>query len=271
MGQPRIDHASRHADRQRVVRRQRRLQVDRDVHAPERRSSLHLWVRLFQRHSPLLLLVTWTVLLGTAIAAVTAIVDPDVSVQSPSMQAKVGASANLPQQFAAQSDHLPVQRLTKQRQKSRRQATEPGSPLSAGGALLVSCAGGCLLLSRCLQPQSAARGRRRTGAKLASELQSMVHQDAAAPLSAEAETAAEAPTRRAAQSRWPMDSTIMPLQSSPQPTSASPGVEAGPSLPVSPVSILAADQSHPLDWDEPSLADNLDLRQKRPLSYWLRG
>lgn len=33
--------------------------------------------------------------------------------------------------------------------------------------------------------------------------------------------------------------------------------------------VLPADQSHPLDWDEPSLADSLDLRQRRPLSDWL--
>ncbi|MCU0566993.1 MAG: hypothetical protein MUF49_10390 [Oculatellaceae cyanobacterium Prado106] len=35
------------------------------------------------------------------------------------------------------------------------------------------------------------------------------------------------------------------------------------------VTIVPEDQSHPLDWDEPSLADSLDLRQRRPLSYWL--
>ncbi|WP_416676496.1 hypothetical protein [Egbenema bharatensis] len=36
-----------------------------------------------------------------------------------------------------------------------------------------------------------------------------------------------------------------------------------------PVAILPPDEAHPLDWDEPSVADNLDLRQRRPLSYWL--
>jgi hypothetical protein len=39
-------------------------------------------------------------------------------------------------------------------------------------------------------------------------------------------------------------------------------------IPVS-VVLLPESQSHPLDWEEPSLADNLDLRQQRPLSYWL--
>jgi hypothetical protein len=37
----------------------------------------------------------------------------------------------------------------------------------------------------------------------------------------------------------------------------------------SPVTILPPNEAHPLDWDEPSVADNLDLRQRRPLSHWL--
>jgi uncharacterized membrane protein YdfJ with MMPL/SSD domain len=35
------------------------------------------------------------------------------------------------------------------------------------------------------------------------------------------------------------------------------------------VTVVPAEQNHPLDWDEPSLADSLDLRQRRPLSHWL--
>jgi hypothetical protein len=34
-------------------------------------------------------------------------------------------------------------------------------------------------------------------------------------------------------------------------------------------SIVPTETSHPLDWDEPSLADSLDLRQRQPLSRWL--
>ncbi|MBD3885086.1 hypothetical protein IFO70_25475 [Phormidium tenue FACHB-886] len=34
-------------------------------------------------------------------------------------------------------------------------------------------------------------------------------------------------------------------------------------------SVVPPEASHPLDWDEPSLADHLDLRQKQPLSRWL--
>jgi hypothetical protein len=33
--------------------------------------------------------------------------------------------------------------------------------------------------------------------------------------------------------------------------------------------VIPVEQTHPLDWDEPSLADSLDLRQRRSLSDWL--
>lgn len=35
------------------------------------------------------------------------------------------------------------------------------------------------------------------------------------------------------------------------------------------VTVVPKQQNHPLDWDEPSLADSLDIRQRRPLSHWL--
>ncbi|NJR65095.1 MAG: hypothetical protein HC772_06880 [Leptolyngbyaceae cyanobacterium CRU_2_3] len=35
------------------------------------------------------------------------------------------------------------------------------------------------------------------------------------------------------------------------------------------LSVVPPDTSHPLDWDDPSLADSLDIRRQKPLSYWL--
>jgi hypothetical protein len=35
------------------------------------------------------------------------------------------------------------------------------------------------------------------------------------------------------------------------------------------VTVMPPNQPHPLDWKEASVADHLDLRQRRPLSYWL--
>ncbi len=38
---------------------------------------------------------------------------------------------------------------------------------------------------------------------------------------------------------------------------------------ITSVTVVPKQQNHPLDWDEPSLADSLDMRQRRPLSHWL--
>lgn len=38
---------------------------------------------------------------------------------------------------------------------------------------------------------------------------------------------------------------------------------------ITSVTVVSKQQNHPLDWDEPSLADSLDIRQRRPLSHWL--
>jgi hypothetical protein len=51
----------------------------------------------------------------------------------------------------------------------------------------------------------------------------------------------------------------------PQPVEPESSDTAQPSA----VTVLPKQQNHPLDWDEPSLADSLDLRQRRPLSHWL--
>jgi hypothetical protein len=54
----------------------------------------------------------------------------------------------------------------------------------------------------------------------------------------------------------------------PQPQPAEPELsDAATQSP--PVTVIPKQQNHPLDWDEPSLADSLDLRQRRPLSHWL--
>ncbi|MBD2066886.1 hypothetical protein H6F93_04965 [Leptolyngbya sp. FACHB-671] len=34
------------------------------------------------------------------------------------------------------------------------------------------------------------------------------------------------------------------------------------------VSVVPTEESHPLDWGEENLADNLDIRYRRPLSFW---
>lgn len=60
------------------------------------------------------------------------------------------------------------------------------------------------------------------------------------------------------------DSQDSPASLKPQPD----GLSNAPLLGRS-VTVVPKQQNHPLDWDEPSLADSLDMRQRRPLSHWL--
>jgi hypothetical protein len=98
------------------------------------------------------------------------------------------------------------------------QESSPASPLMSFGAIALSCALGCLLLSKTARPLSH-------------------------------------PVRY----KKP-DAAVMPT----------PEIEnTDASEPSRPVTVIPKQQNHPLDWDEPSLADSLDLRQRRPLSHWL--
>jgi hypothetical protein len=107
-------------------------------------------------------------------------------------------------------------------------------PLLSLGAIAFSCAIGCLLLSRRLHPRQPTRR-----------------------LEFSASSRAGA-TRRLADSTSPKANSSLQ-----QPSSQTHATNSVP------VTVLPPDQSHPLDWDEPSLADSLDIRQKRPLSHWL--
>jgi hypothetical protein len=97
---------------------------------------------------------------------------------------------------------------------------DPISPLLSFGAIALSCALGCLLLSRTARPAPYL-------------IRYKEPEPAALPPPVAPDTIAD-------ESESPKSVTIIPKQ-----------------------------QNHPLDWDEPSLADSLDLRQRRPLSHWL--
>jgi hypothetical protein len=125
-------------------------------------------------------------------------------------------------------------------------SSEPGSnpvsqqpsqslPLFSVVAILLSCGTGCVFALNLLKPRPATkRTPRFLGSRPAS--QSSAQQTGAKKLLRENQFRAS--------------------QQTPQSSEAS-------------VNIVPTDVIHPLDWEEPSLADSLDLRQKRPLSYWL--
>ncbi len=50
-------------------------------------------------------------------------------------------------------------------------------------------------------------------------------------------------------------------------TPTQPGLERSPQQ--VPVTVVPTDQSHPLDWSEPRLAEAVDLRKRKPIKSWL--
>lgn len=184
---------------------------------------------------------TWLVLVGVGgVAAVTLLTinpaEPPVIAAAPSEI----ASTPLPDQPPAQSvapqqrhNSLPEGRSTPDPEQSK-----ASLPLFALGSVALSCAIGCLWLSYRFkapsprqQPRFPARPQRLP------------------------RPVAEAP---AAISR-----------SSPRSTVAAPTSDPVSTVSTTAVTIVSSIEDHPLDWQEPSLADNLDIRQQRPLSRWL--
>lgn len=118
-------------------------------------------------------------------------------------------------------------------------------PLFALGTVAFSCAIGCLLLSYRFGAQVP-----KTHSRLPTQSQRLPRSASAAPALPKG-----AIPKGAAQ---PREATQAELRSS--------KAEASDETSVA---IVSSDESHPLDWDEPSLADNLDIRQRHPLSHWL--
>lgn len=263
--------------------------------------SLQLLNRLLQRPS-LVWLAAWAMLVGSATAAMMTILNPDASVRwsavpvqsiadlrSEDLQTESNSplASELQQAPPADSALPPVSspELAQPRSASPPQS-EPVSPVSAIGAILLSCAAGCFLLSQWVKPQPPIRSAKR----------SKPNQTATRPPQPQVVPATVSPTPAALPlpalpgSIQPFPISISNSQSQPvyypqpsyqpqsayqsqpsyqlQPMTGQPDATEGPTPEVA-VSVVPTDQSHPLDWDEPSLADSLDLRQRRPLSYWL--
>ncbi|NJR38233.1 MAG: hypothetical protein HC781_04490 [Leptolyngbyaceae cyanobacterium CSU_1_4] len=117
----------------------------------------------------------------------------------------------------------------------------PGSPWLSFGAIVLSCMVGCLVLSRTVR----SGGYQPVERKL---------------------LRAKSSTRRQAAERDRQGSHLAAER--PQPKASSPDSVATSAV-ATPVSVVPVQENHPLDWEEPSLADSLDMRQRRPLSHWL--
>lgn len=108
-------------------------------------------------------------------------------------------------------------------------------PWLSFGAIALSCTLGCLFLSQTFRSPGYQPVQRKP-----SRATSLIP-----PQSAELNNQASAPADRS----QPDGSSSAPL--------------------ITSVTVVPKQQNHPLDWDEPSLADSLDMRQRRPLSHWL--
>ncbi|MBI4783209.1 MAG: hypothetical protein HY785_18085 [Oscillatoriophycideae cyanobacterium NC_groundwater_1537_Pr4_S-0.65um_50_18] len=126
--------------------------------------------------------------------------------------------------------HSPLQKAPQlPEQKSPGQSS---LPLISLVAIAMSCAMGCVLILQCLKPR---RQPERSSSSVFSK-------PGSSPKSRVTGRTANARVRQGSQTRATSEPTI---------------------------SVVPSDISQPLDWDEPSLADSVDLRQQRPLSHWL--
>jgi hypothetical protein len=277
---------------------QRQNRRRRSSQQPQPLPALILW--LLQRHISLIWLATLAILIGSGTAAITTILDPDASVSSgglPSVSSVSGVStiaspaasaeatplenfststptgltpspdvAKNPQRVsdAGRSPQLPQQRQVR--------SSQPASPQSAVGAIAVSCAAGCFLISQWMKPKTVSRRRVlfEPQPSTLGQPQPSAASEGAEMFSEASPTVSIAPAPRLPQSctsSISFDIHAAPPQAEGIPVTGT-AATATSSSPVE-VTVLPSEQSHPLDWNEPSLADHLDLRHRRPLSYWL--
>ncbi|MBW4513687.1 MAG: hypothetical protein KME11_00505 [Timaviella obliquedivisa GSE-PSE-MK23-08B] len=109
-------------------------------------------------------------------------------------------------------------------------------PWLSFGAIALSCTLGCLMLSQSFRSAGYQPVQRK-------------------PFKARSFT----PLKSAEADR--QDAPVAAERSQPNESSSTPFATS--------VTVVPTQQNHPLDWDEPSLADSLDMRQRRPLSHWL--
>ena len=176
---------------------------------PGTRQFLSPLIRIFRRYPLLLVLSVWVFFLLLASLAFTTMMSLDYSKHASPASLTPLTSAPIPAPSAASS---PIQ--------STRHSG--GLPLLALMAIALTCAIGCVVLLRCLQPRRPVKRLQLANSRPANA------SSKSRQIRSEASTAGT--------------------------------VEA---------SLVPPEINQPLDWEEPSLADSLDLRQRRPLSHWL--
>ncbi|HEY9641743.1 MAG TPA: hypothetical protein V6C57_14745 [Coleofasciculaceae cyanobacterium] len=205
----------------------------------KKRSKL---IQFIQRYPLALLLIAWLVFLLIAGLAVVNMVSIDAS-KSP---ANSQTSASIPSPAATTSPTAAPAQPFQTAPSVPAERTEPASlPIQSLVAIGLSCAIGCLIILQWLKPSRPAKRMQPPA----------LSNPSSARASARQRTASSRTSSATAQR------TVSPPSASPQAASST--------SPNHSISVVPADLSHPLDWDDPSLADSLDIRQKKPLSHWL--
>lgn len=248
---------------------------------PNQSATTQLLLRLIRHHSFVLLLGTWVLLLLTAGLAVVDMMSPSSSRQ-PSATSMSSAEPPVVTQAPPQSpdpqsnNGSPVDEpLPLNYGLPRPVSNGENLPALSLLAIALSCTTGCLLLSRQMHRRRSDR-HPQPGAVWPSQSNaaSPAATPSAQPILPPVIASTSSPKRQSPSfsiaKPQPKPSSTTLIGATPQKaTPPSAWVDEAVSKQAS-VSVVSADQSLPLDWDEPSLADHLDLRQRRPLSYWLQ-
>jgi hypothetical protein len=225
-------------DRKQAVRRQEPLpKIQRRLS----QRILSRSVQLFRRYPLLFVLAVWVIFLMLAGLAVATMMNLDSSRQSGSASLSPLTSAPVP----APSDTVPppiaaspIAPLPSSNGSASAKPQGRGLPLLALMAIALTCATGCIVFLQCLQPRRPSKRLQSLGSRSASR------------------SAESSQSRRINPegSKLQADLTKSSLEPSSRPVDAN---------------LVPQEVSQPLDWEEPSLADSLDLRQRQPLSHWL--
>jgi len=259
--------------------------------------QLLLLLQLLRQHLMVALLIFWAMLAGATVAAVTTLMNPNASAPLKIAHQYHPTIAPIRQTGSSPIVQFPISQVHKFPTPHHSKPPTRSTPvISTVGAILLSCASGCLMLLRCLTPRSAVRWQHRPDLS-----RRLAHQPAfSQPITVTSGQALaqpavlnlsmldlsisqpeELPTAPISQP-WPdamadlADGSQAELgdqpELSPDPDSEV-ALETVAASPVTDSPVTAAPMppptSHPFDWIDPSLANHRDLRKHQSISDWL--
>jgi len=266
--------------------------------------QMSLLLQFLREHLIVVWLISWAILAGVAVAAVTTILNPNAAapLKTAHQPHPTGSAASQPESSPIPA--FPIQAVSKPTTYSAAHPMTAISAISTVGAILVSCASGCFTILRLLTPRSDARLQRRPDLARRSARRRGAEPDSSQPISVASSPQLDQPDRQEILDFSILDLSIKQPEASPQPLLA----QAEPEAIVNFADEFEADrlapdeeqdewtpeldselevdlqipdtaitskpvsehQEQPLDWPEPSLASSLDLRKHQSITDWLQ-